>query len=34
MIARGVPPEAVKLAEGRLIALNAAWDDIQERLAA
>lgn len=34
MIARGVPPEAVKLAERRLIAINAAWKDVQERLAA
>jgi len=29
MIARGVPPEAVKLAEKRLIALNAAWEEIR-----
>jgi DnaJ like chaperone protein len=28
MIARGVPPEAVKLAEERLRALNTAWDEI------
>lgn len=34
MIARGVPPEAVVLAERRLIAINQAWDEIQERLAA
>jgi DnaJ like chaperone protein len=34
MIARGVPPEAVKLAERRLIAINAAWDEIQTRKAA
>ncbi len=34
MIARGVPPEAVKLAERRLIAINAAWSEIQERVAA
>lgn len=34
MIARGLPPEAVKLAERRLIALNQAWQDIQERQAA
>ena len=33
MIARGVPPEAVKLAEDRLRALNAAWEDIQKRAA-
>ncbi len=34
MIARGVPAEAVKLAERRLIAINAAWDEIQARVAA
>lgn len=34
MIARGVPPEAVRLAAGRLIAINEAWESIQERLAA
>ena len=34
MIARGVPPEAVKLAERRLIAINQAWDEIQQRIAA
>lgn len=34
MAARGVPPEAVKLAERRLIAINAAWKDISERKAA
>ncbi|MGA0540174.1 TerB family tellurite resistance protein [Neotabrizicola sp. VNH66] len=34
MIARGVPPEAVKLAERRLIAINAAWKDIADRKAA
>lgn len=34
MIARGVPPEAVKLAERRLIAINQAWGEIQERIAA
>ncbi len=35
MIARGVPPEAVKLAEKRLIAVNAAWEQIlAERKAA
>jgi len=28
MIARGVPPEAVRLAERRLIAINAAWAEI------
>ncbi len=30
MIARGVPYEAVKLAEGRLIMINNAWDEIQK----
>jgi DnaJ like chaperone protein len=34
MIARGVPPEAVRLAERRLIAVNAAWEEISARLAA
>lgn len=34
MIARGVPQEAVKLAERRLIAINAAWDEISGRRAA
>lgn len=34
LIARGLPPEAIVLAERRLIAINAAWDEIQERLAA
>jgi DnaJ like chaperone protein len=34
MIARGVPAEAVKLAERRLIAINQAWDEIQTRKAA
>ncbi|MGG7643664.1 TerB family tellurite resistance protein [Rhodovulum sp. YNF3179] len=28
MLARGVPEEAVKLAEKRLVALNEAWDEI------
>ncbi len=31
MIARGVPPEAVKLAELRLIAVNRAWEEIAAR---
>jgi DnaJ like chaperone protein len=31
MIARGVPEEAVKLAERRLIAVNQAWEDIAAR---
>lgn len=30
MIARGVPEEAVKLAEKRLIAINDAWQEIQD----
>ncbi len=30
MIARGVPPEMVKLAEKRLIAINQAYDEIRE----
>jgi DnaJ like chaperone protein len=34
MIARGVPAEAVKLAERRLIAINEAWDAISARRAA
>jgi DnaJ like chaperone protein len=34
MIARGVPVEAVKLAERRLIAINAAWDEISGKKAA
>lgn len=29
MIARGVPEEAVKLAERRMVAINRAWEDIQ-----
>ena len=31
MLARGVPEEAVKLAEKRMIAINQAWDEISER---
>lgn len=34
MIARGVPAEAVMLATQRLIAINAAWDEIQGKKAA
>jgi DnaJ like chaperone protein len=34
LIARGVPPEAVRLAERRLIAVNRAWEEIQARAAA
>lgn len=33
MIARGVPEEAVKLAEKRLIAINRAWEEISETAA-
>jgi len=34
MTARGVPPEAVKLAEGRLVAINRAWEEIRAARAA
>lgn len=34
MIARGVPPEAIQLAERRLIAINAAWKELSEHQAA
>ena len=34
MLARGVPEEAVKLAEQRLIAINAAWEEISSKQAA
>ena len=34
MQARGVPPEAVRLAEKRLIAVNAAWEEIRRARAA
>lgn len=34
MQARGVPPEAIKLAEERLIAVNRAWEEISARQAA
>jgi DnaJ like chaperone protein len=34
MIARGVPQEAVQMAERRLIAINAAWEEISTRRAA
>lgn len=34
LVARGVPDEAVKLAERRLIAVNAAWEEISAREAA
>lgn len=29
MLARGVPEEAIKLAERRMVAINRAWEDIQ-----
>lgn len=34
MLARGVPQEAIKLAEKRLIAVNAAWEEIARERAA
>ena len=34
MVARGVPAEAVKLAEKRMIAVNAAWEEISRARAA
>ena len=34
LIARGVPDEAVELAQRRLIAVNAAWEEIEAREAA
>lgn len=34
MLARGVPEEAVKLAERRLVAINRAWDEIRAERAA
>jgi DnaJ like chaperone protein len=34
MVARGVPAEAVQLATRRLIAINAAWAEIQAKVAA
>ncbi len=34
MMARGVPEEAIRMAEKRLIAINRAWDAIQEAEAA
>jgi DnaJ like chaperone protein len=33
MIARGIPEEAIKLAEKRMIAINRAWEDINEKAA-
>jgi DnaJ like chaperone protein len=34
MIARGVPPEAVQLATRRMADINAAWEEIRQRVAA
>ena len=34
MLARGVPAEAIKLAEKRLVAVNAAWEEITRQRAA
>lgn len=34
LAARGVPPEAVRMAEKRLIAINRAWEEISTRRAA
>jgi DnaJ like chaperone protein len=33
MIARGVPEEAVRLAETRLVAINRAWEEIRGKAA-
>lgn len=33
MLARGVPQEAIKLAERRMVAINRAWEEIQSRAA-
>ena len=30
LVARGLPAEAIKLAEKRLIAINRAWDEISK----
>ncbi|KAJ56506.1 dimethylmenaquinone methyltransferase [Actibacterium mucosum KCTC 23349] len=34
LVARGVPEEAIKMAEARLIAVNRAWEEIQQERAA
>lgn len=34
MVARGVPPELIRLAERRLVAVNAAWEEISRARAA
>jgi DnaJ like chaperone protein len=31
MIARGVPEEAIKLAEARMVAINRAWEEISAK---
>ena len=31
MIARGVPKEAIKLAEKRMVDINRAWEEISQR---
>ncbi|MEO0931853.1 MAG: molecular chaperone DjiA, partial [Pseudomonadota bacterium] len=31
--ARGIPEEAIKLAERRMVAINRAWEDIQRSAA-
>jgi DnaJ like chaperone protein len=33
MLARGVPPEAIKLAEKRMVDINRAWEDINDKAA-
>lgn len=33
MMARGIPKEAIKLAERRLVAINRAWEEIQDQAA-
>jgi DnaJ like chaperone protein len=34
MAARGLPPEAIRLAEDRLVDVNRAWEEINRRQAA
>ena len=34
LLAQGVPPEAIQLAERRLIAINAAWHELSGQKAA
>ena len=33
LIARGLPEEAIKMAETRMVALNRAWEDINQMAA-